>query len=383
MKRLSVLLPVLFGFFIMGFCDVVGISTSYVQTDFCLSETVAGLIPSMVFLWFLLLSVPSAMAMNRIGRKNMVLLSNIVTVAGMMLPLLHYNFATCMTAFLMLGIGNTMLQVSLNPLMTNVVKGNALTSSLTAGQVVKAISSFSGPFIAAFAAIYLGNWKYMFPIFAVITLLSTVWLYFTPIREEASERNVSTIGGTLGLLCKSEVCRLFLGIFFIVGVDVGINTLAPKLMMAKCGMALHQAGFASSVYFVCRTVGALIGTILLARISGAIYFRINILAALLVMGAMIFLSEAPVILAAIGLMGFLCSSIFTIIYARALSVAPVKENEISGLMIMGIVGGAIIPLLMGVAADAVGSLTGSIVVLFLSVIYLVCLSFCRNSSQSA
>lgn len=383
MKRLSVLLPVLFGFFIMGFCDVVGISTSYVQTDFCLSETVSGLIPSMVFLWFLLLSVPSAMAMNRIGRKNMVLLSNIVTVAGMMLPLIHYNFTTCMTAFLMLGIGNTMLQVSLNPLMTNVVKGNALASSLTAGQVVKAISSFSGPFIAAFAAIYLGNWKYMFPIFAVITLLSTVWLYFTPIREEAPERNVSTIGGTLGLLCKSEVCLLFLGIFFIVGVDVGINTLAPKLMMAKCGMALHQAGFASSVYFVCRTVGALIGTILLARISGAIYFRINILAPLLVMGAMIFLSEAPVILAAIGLMGFLCSSIFTIIYARALSVAPDKENEISGLMIMGIVGGAIIPFLMGVAADAVGSLTGSIVVLVLSVIYLVCLSFCRNSSQSA
>ena len=133
MKRLSVLLPVLFGFFIMGFCDVVGISTSYVQTDFCLSETVSGLIPSMVFLWFLLLSVPSAMAMNRIGRKNMVLLSNIVTVAGMMLPLIHYNFTTCMTAFLMLGIGNTMLQVSLNPLMTNVVKGNALTSYLTAG----------------------------------------------------------------------------------------------------------------------------------------------------------------------------------------------------------------------------------------------------------
>ena len=139
-KSLHKLLPVLFGFFVMGFCDVVGISTSYVQQDFGLSETLAGFIPSMVFIWFLLLSIPAALAMNRLGRKNMVQISNGITAIGMLIPFVHYNLATCMTAFVLLGIGNTILQVSLNPLLTNVVKGDALTSSLTAGQVVKALS---------------------------------------------------------------------------------------------------------------------------------------------------------------------------------------------------------------------------------------------------
>ena len=127
------ILPVLFGFFVMGFCDVVGISTSYIKIDFNLSETMAGFIPTMVFLWFLLLSVPTAMLMNTIGRKKSVQLSNVITIVGMMIPFFSYNLVTCMIAFALLGIGNTILQVSLNPLLTNVIKGERLTSSLTAG----------------------------------------------------------------------------------------------------------------------------------------------------------------------------------------------------------------------------------------------------------
>ena len=234
-KSLHKLLPVLFGFFVMGFCDVVGISTSYVQQDFGLSETLAGFIPSMVFIWFLLLSIPAALAMNRLGRKNMVQISNGITAIGMLIPFVHYNLATCMTAFVLLGIGNTILQVSLNPLLTNVVKGDALTSSLTAGQVVKAVSSFCGPFIAAFAAGTLGNWQYLFPIFALITLLSAAWLMCTPIREEAEAPQASPVGATFALLKDRTVLLLFLGIVFVVGVDVGMNTVAPKLLIERGG----------------------------------------------------------------------------------------------------------------------------------------------------
>lgn len=162
-RLIGKVLPVLFGFFVMGFCDVVGISTSYVKADFGLSETLAGFIPSMVFLWFLLLSVPTAMAMNRLGRKTMVQISNVITIVGMLVPFVSYGFVSCMAAFALLGIGNTIIQVALNPLLASVVKGDALTSSLTAGQVVKAVSSFLGPFIAAFAVSALGNWQYLVP----------------------------------------------------------------------------------------------------------------------------------------------------------------------------------------------------------------------------
>src|SRR5574344_1404189 len=132
--------PVLFAFFVMGFCDIVGVSTSYIKVDFNLSETMAGFIPSMVFIWFLFLSIPAAMMMNKFGRKTMVQVSSVITFVAMLIPFLSYNFVSCMIAFVMLGIGNTILQVSLNSLLANVVSGNNLTSSINTGQVLKAIA---------------------------------------------------------------------------------------------------------------------------------------------------------------------------------------------------------------------------------------------------
>ncbi len=370
-KSISKLLPVLFGFFIMGFCDIVGFSTSYVQKDFNLNETLAGFIPSMVFVWFLLLSMPVAITMNRIGRKRMVQVSNVITILGMLIPFVHYDLVTCMSAFVLLGIGNTILQVSLNPLLTNVVDGKALTSSLTAGQVVKAVSSFCGPFVASFAVSVLGNWQYLFPIYAGVTLLSTIWLMTVNIVEKPMDNNNSSMGDTFALLTDKVILMLFLGIFFVVGVDVGTNTVAPKLLMERCGMGLEQAGYGSSVYFICRTAGAFLGSILLARINEIIYFRMNIFAAMLAMAALFFAQGMTSVLVLIGLIGFFCSSIFSLIYSAAMKKYPKKANEISGLMIMGIFGGAVIPPLMGVMADAMQCQIGSLLVISCCIIYLM------------
>lgn len=380
-KNFVALLPVLFGFFIMGFCDVVGISTSYVKESFNLNETVAGFIPSMVFIWFLLLSLPSALLMNRYGRKRMVIVSNVITFVGMIIPFVAYNLVTCMTAFLLLGVGNTILQVSLNPLLTNLVGGKALTSALTTGQVIKAVSSFCGPFIAAFALTYFGEWQYLFPMFALLTLISTVWLLLTDIPHEKSEKG-SSIGATLSLLGNKRILLLFLGIFFVVGVDVGLNTVAPKLLIERCGFAVQDAGYGSSVYFFCRTAGAFIGAIALAKISAVKYFRANIVVALGVIAALFFCQTAISVLVAVGLLGFLCSSVFSIIYAEALVVAPDKENELSGLMIMGVFGGAVIPPVMGLLADATGSQTGSLIALSVCLVYLCYCAFAAKVKKT-
>ncbi len=368
-------LPVLFGFFVMGFCDVVGIATSYVKQDFGLSETVAGFIPSMVFIWFLLISVPSAMWMNRVGRKTMVQLSNIVTFVGMLIPFVHYSFASCMAGFVLLGVGNTMLQVSLNPLLTNVVSGARLTSMLTAGQVIKAVSSFCGPFIAAFAVSVFGEWRYLFPIFAAVTLLSMIWLMFTDVKREAVSSDTSSSGAVFSLLKDRTVLLLFLGIFFVVGVDVGTNTLAPKLLMERDGMSVDQAGLGSSLYFVCRTAGALTGTFLLARVRDVTYFRINILVAMAAIVALAFAGNTALIMVIIGCIGFFCSSIFSVIYSQAMKSRPDKANEISGLMIMGVSGGAVIPPVMGLLTDLIGNQTGSVIVIAVCMAYLTFCSF--------
>lgn len=383
MKKVNILtlLPVFFGFFVMGFVDVVGIATEYVKVDFNLSEQVSGFLPSMVFLWFFLLAIPSASLMNRIGRKNTVLLSMAVTLVGMIIPFISYNMTTCFVAFALLGIGNTILQVSLNPLVSNLVKGEMLTSSLTIGQVIKAVSSFSGPFIVSFAVAQLCNWQYMFPIFAAVVLLSGVWLLFTKVeREEKAE--TTSITSSFALLKDTDILLLFLGIVAVVGVDVGVNMESVKLLIERLGIdtssfeKMQSVSYAPSVYFFCRTIGAFIGAALLTKMNAMKYFKIHIIAALACMVPLFFVHDRIMILIFIGLIGYTCSSIFSVIFSMAMRLRPDKANEISGLMITGIVGGAIVPPVMTYATSLFGgSQNGALSVLCVVMAYLIFLSF--------
>ena len=374
-------IPVLATFFVMGFCDVVGIATSYLKQDFALSESLAGFIPSMVFIWFLFLSVPAAILMNRIGRKAMVQVSNAVTFVGMLIPFFSYTFVSAMVAFILLGIGNTLLQVSLNPLLTNVVKGERLTSCLTGGQVVKAVSSFCAPFLALAATATFGNWKYLFTIYAAITLLSFLLLEVTEIPKEAESGKATSLKEAFGLLGDKTVLLFFLGIFFIVGVDVGTNTVSAKLLIERCGMDVEKASLGASVYFICRTIGAFLGTFLLARMDDIKYLKINLFLAVASMAFLFFVRPAWAILAGIGGIGFFCSSVFSVLFSQALKARPEKANEISGFMITGVCGGAVIPPLMGLATEWVGNQRGSLLVITLCLAYLVWCAFAAGRRQ--
>jgi fucose permease len=372
-------MPVLFGFFIMGFCDIVGISSDYVQRAFQWSSGMTGFVPSLVFIWFLFLGIPVGNRMNRWGRKNTVLLSMGITVVGMLLPLLAYNSATCMAAYALLGIGNAILQVSLNPLLSNVVTNQRLlTSSLTAGQVIKAVSSLLGPEIVMLAVSHYGeeHWYYCFPILGGITLLSALWLVLSPIRrEEASNPSQAiSIGDTFGLLKDRTILLLFLGIFFIVGVDVATNFISSKLMAARFGWTEAEVKFAPQVYFLSRTVGALLGAFLLTRLSSIKYFQVNILACIASLLALAFVENSIANLACIGGVGFFASSVFSIIYAMALQAKPRKANQISGLMITAVAGGGVVTPVLGFAIGAIG-IVGGVYVVLACVLYLTYCAF--------
>lgn len=365
------LYPVLFTFFVMGFCDVVGISTSYVKQDFNLSEGLSGLIPSAVFLWFFILSIPAAAIMNRLGRKHTVLFSNAITTIAMLVPLINYNLVPCLISFALLGIGNTILQVSLNPLMTNVVNGRALTGALTGGQVVKAISSFTGPFLVTMCLSIFGKWQMIFPIYAAITIMSTIWLSLIPVEKEDTADVSVSMSECFKLLSDKNILMLFFGIFFIVGTDVAMNTVSVKLLMERCGLALKDAGLAPSIYFFCRTLGALLGTFLLSRMDNLKYYGINTVCAALSVVGLFFVRDSAAIMILVGLAGFFCSSLFSVIFGCALNLRSDKANEVSGLMITGIVGGAVIPPVMGVMTDLIGNQNGALAVISVCVAYLL------------
>lgn len=372
-------LPVLFGFFVMGFCDIVGISSDYVQRSFHWSPMMTGFVPSLVFIWFLFLGIPIGNQMNKWGRKNTVLLSMGITVVGMLLPLIVYNSVTCMAAYALLGIGNAILQVSLNPLLSNVVTSERLlTSSLTAGQVIKAVSSLAGPEIVLLAVAHFGEdkWYYCFPILGFITLLSAIWLGVTPIKREssASAAQQLSVTDTFSLLKDKTILLLFLGIFFIVGVDVATNFISSKLMAERFGWTAEQVKFAPQVYFLSRTFGALLGAFLLARIAELKYFRVNILACVVSLLVLAFVENDTVNLICIGAVGFFASSVFSIIYSLALQARPEKANQISGLMITAVAGGGIVTPVIGFAIGTVG-IIGGIFVTLACVLYLTYCAF--------
>lgn len=377
-------LPVMFGFFIMGFVDIVGVATSYVKADFAgMDDKVSGLISLSCFLWFLILSIPTGMLMNRIGRKKTVVVSFAITALAMLIPVLKYDFAFVLVAFAMLGIGNTMLQVALNPLVTNVVSAEKLTGTITLGQFIKAMSSFLGPILAAMFAGSVWGWKAIFPVYAAVTVLAMAWLAVSPIQEQLIEKSEITFARTFSLLRDKYIVLFFIGILVLVGVDVGMGVTFPKLLQERCSLPLEKAGMGNSVYFLARTVGAFLGGVVLMRFSSSKFFTASSCLALVSLVGLIFSRNLTMILFFVALFGLGYANLFSIIFSLSMQKMPQKTNEVSALLIVGVSGGAVLPPLLGVITDTFGTQGSALITLAIVWVYMVALiPFVRNVRPS-
>lgn len=368
------IIPVMLCFFVMGFVDLVGTASNYVQKDLGLTDSQANLFPSLVFFWFLIFSVPTGMLMNKIGRKNTVLISLIVTAASLFIPAFGDSYIIMLISFSLLGIGNAIMQTSLNPLVTNLISSDKLASTLTFGQFVKAIVSFLAPVIAAWGATTVFptfglGWRALFVIYAVISFLSISLLAATPIDEEKPDK-ASGIGECLRLLGRPFILLCFIGIMCHVGIDVGTNTTAPKIIMERLGLPLEEAGFATGIYFIFRTIGCFLGAFILRSVSPKLFFATSVLMMLAGMVILFMCDTLTPLYVGIGLIGFGNSNIFSVVFSQALIYTPNEKNEVSGLMIMGLFGGTVFPLAMGYAADAIGQI-GAVAVMTVGVAYLL------------
>ena len=377
-------LPVMFGFFIMGFVDIVGVATSYVKADFAgMDDKVSGLISLSCFLWFLILSIPTGMLMNRIGRKKTVVVSFAITALAMLIPVLKYDFAFVLVAFAMLGIGNTMLQVALNPLVTNVVSAEKLTGTITLGQFIKAMSSFLGPILAAMFAGSVWGWKAIFPVYAAVTVLAMAWLAVSPIQEQLIEKSEITFARTFSLLRDKYIVLFFIGILVLVGGDVGMGVTFPKLLQERCSLPLEKAGMGNSVYFLARTVGAFLGGVVLMRFSASKFFTASSCLALVSLVGLIFSRNLTMILFFVALFGLGYANLFSIIFSLSMQKMPQKTNEVSALLIVGVSGGAVLPPLLGVITDTFGTQGSALITLAIVWVYMVALiPFVRNVRPS-
>jgi len=375
-NSLSLVLPVMFGFLAMGFIDMIGLVTNNVRADFNMSDGLVNTISLSCYLWFLLLSIPVGMALTKWGRKKMVLLSLGIHVVALLLPYLYYGFASVLIAFSLIGIGNTILQVALNPLVTDVVRPERITSTITFGQATKAFGCIVAPFIAMWTAVSLGRWQLLFPIYAGLSLLGLVWLWLTPIEEKVQEQKNVGIKDTLVLLKDKDILAFFWGIVVLVAADVAVNMTLPRLMTDEFGLSTEKANLCNSLYFLARTVAAFAGGALLLRVSDKKFFAAGCWLALLGLVLLAVFGKVGLVpaLVAVCIFGIGYANLFGIVFSFAMRSKPDKTNEVSALLIVGLIGGAILPPVLGWIRDVSGSQIAAIIAIVIVWLYMLWLN---------
>lgn len=368
------LLPAFFSFIVMGFVDIIGVATGYIQIDFELTSFIAQFLPMMVLLWFFILAVPAGVLQDKYGKRNMLMTGMVIQAVGLGLPFVNYSFAMMFASFILLGIGNTIIQVSANPLLQDVSPADKLASYMSTSQFVKAIISFSGPLIAAFMASNFGNWKLVLAVYGITSLLGALWLLMTPIVESKPDRKPATFASCFGLLKNRFVAFMALSIFLIVGVEVATNTNISNILISKYGITMEQAAWGISAFFAGETVSRLIGAIILNWIKPRVFLLITALTSLVGVAGVFVSPVFSVALVSIFIIGFGAGNMFPIIFSLSLEKMPDRANEISGLLIMAVSGGAVIPLIMGLVSTAVSPLA-SVLVLGVCLLYILWVSF--------
>ncbi len=384
MKKINMrfVLPVLMSFFVMSFCDLVGIGVDRIKLEFGLSNTMAQLIPSAVFIWFFILSVPMGVLQDRLGKRNVLNLGMIITAIGLLFPYFFFSKVSVFIGFALLGIGNTIVQVSANPLLVDVVPSDKKSSFLSFSQFIKAIGSMVAPFVAALFADQFGDWKLMFLAFGIVSLLAVIWLGFTKIEETKNTEKRATIGSSLGLLGNRYIALMVLGIFLVVGIDVGINAVSGQFLLNKFNAAQEFAEKGRSVYFFGKMLGTFAGALMLTMLSSRKFLMWTSVLGLVSILALLVVPTPMTAMAVIFIIGLGIANIFPLIFSLTVGKYPLRANEISGLMIMAVSGGAAIPPLIGFLTDTVG-LTAGMFVLVVCAVYLLALAFSNLKKADA
>lgn len=370
----SRLLPVLLSFVVMGFVDIIGVATGYIKQDFELTNFAAQFLPMMVLLWFFVLSVPVGVLQDKVGKRNMLNAGMVIQAVGLGLPFLHYSFGMMFASFILLGIGNTVIQVSANPLLQDVSPPEKLASYLSTSQFVKAIISFAGPLIATFFAVQFGDWRLVLAVYGMTSVVVAIWLASTPIVESKPDRKPATFSSCFGLLKNSFVAFMALSIFLIVGAEVAMNTNIANILIAKFGLTLEKAAIGISVFFAGETVARLAGAIVLNWLKPRPFLRLISLISLAGVAGVLLAPVYFVSLVFIFIIGLGAGSMFPVIFSLALEKMPERANEISGLLIMAVSGGAFVPPVVGFVSTVVSPIASMFVIGF-CLLYILWVSF--------
>ncbi len=374
-------MPIFLAFLCMGFGDVVGPMVSLAKDTFHLSTFMAQLLPLMGFIMFGLLSVPMGLFQDRKGKKYLLTLGLLIAFFGLIIPIIsgmygpkvefdpnsNMKFYIILVAILFLGAGATILQVSGNPIMRDVSPEGKYSSNLSFGQTVKAVGSSIAFLIPRFVAKPLGlDWPILFPIYAILILLTLLWVFPTKIVEKKDPNsNPASLNSCLSLLKNPYILMMVLAIFLYVGAEVSMSSGVPILLGPKpdgiYGFDKETAlVIAWVLFFLPILTGRFIGGFILRYLRPRVFLIITVITSLLGI-ILMFFGIQQMVFAGIILIGLGFANIFPLVFSITIDKMPERSNEISGLMVTAIVGGAFIPPIFGFVADNTNILVGFLV----------------------
>jgi len=383
--KLQYVIPVLMSFFVMSFIDLVGTGVDELKKSAETPTYILQLIPFVAFIWFFLLSVPLGIWQDKIGKRKALTFGILITAFGLLLPLLGNTLPVILLAFSILGIGNTILQVSANPLLIDVVPTDKSSSFLSLSQFFKSLGSMVGPLVAAFIGPWIasllgdnseGSWRYGLYLFGIISLLSWGWLASVKIEETGAEGERASFSSCIKLLGNSYVLMMVVGIFMVVGIDVAMNSNIGTFLELKIAMNPDDAKFGKLMYFFAKMIGTFTGAILLTKLPARGFLIGSTILTMLSLLTLAFIPNALAAWILIFVVSLGVSNIFPLIFSLTVGQLPERANEISGLMMMSVSGGAIIPFLVGVVMNS--WLIGGILLLVCCAAYLVFTSLKSN-----
>lgn len=346
-------IPIFLAFLAMGFADAVGPFVGLAKNEFHLSNAVATLIPFVGFSMFGLLSVPVGIFQDQRGKKFVLVMGLLVAFAGILNATFGLNsFGRFLLTVMLLGAGAAILQVAGNPIMRDVSAEGKYSRNLSLGQFVKAIGSLSGPVIPVVAARYFGaSWKVIFPLYAVALLVTLLAVAGLRVEEKKPEHKAATFGSCLALLKNPYVLAMVAAIFLYVGAEVCMSAGIPLYLKERFDVDINRLGLVGTgLFFTALTIGRFSGGVILNWISPRKFFIMT--SGVSILGLLgLFLPGRTIAVSSFFLVGLGFANIFPLVFSIAVDSMPQNANELSGLMVTAIVGGAILPPLMGVVSD--------------------------------
>lgn len=374
--------PIYLVFLVMGFGDLIGPLVSLVKENLQISQFEASFIAFAGFIMFGLLSIPVGVLQANWGKKPVAFGGLIFVLAGVTTPLLGLtSYSGYLTAVLLLGAGVTVLQVAGGPLLQEASPPGQFAQNVTFGQFVKGIGTLSAPLIPILAYRYFDNrWQLVFPIFGAGTLVAMLALFFH--SSQGENKKAATVAACVSLLANRRVALLVLAIFLYVGAEVCISSMLPAILEKNYGFRLADFGMAGTgLFFLSLMTGRFAGALVLNKIRPANFLLVC--CALALAGLSLLATATGYVGFAAGiLIGCGFANIFPLVYAISMDAFPTRANELSGLMVSAIAGGAILPPVMGYISEQ-GSLVTALIVPAACIVYITLIALHERKQHVA